>query len=84
MSSNGEIKIEKGVPLPSKGRYVKFPWNKLEVGDSFFVAALNKNDSVKTQSRLHTSLRDFQRYGGEQIKIQTTQVDGGVRVWRIE
>jgi len=30
-----EIQIDRGIPLPPRGRITKYPWAKMEVGDSF-------------------------------------------------
>jgi hypothetical protein len=77
------MKIESNIPIPkirSTGAQLKYPWDALKVGDSFFVpdgdvSALtsigkqyfkNRNISVK-------------------IKCRTVTEDGvkGVRVWRV-
>lgn len=73
-----EFTIDKGIPVPKQvgtGRKNKYPFDALEVGDSFFVKDLN----VKTISRTcgHHGKRLSRRF------ISRT-VDGGVRVWRTE
>ena len=70
--------IDKGVPMPpisrGKGRLV-YPWDEMEVGDSFFV----KDGKVKTLSR------SCGTYGKRlERKFTSRTVEGGARVWRVE
>lgn len=80
------IEIEKGVPLPEKGsasRHAKYPWARMEVGDSFvwprdpdeFNNILNYASNVAKQAakRLHVTLETAYRVeNGKKI----------IRVWR--
>lgn len=73
-----EFHIEKGIPVPKQvgaGRKNKYPFDAMEVGDSFFV----KDIKVKTISRTcgHHGKRLSRRFASR-------TVDGGVRVWRTE
>lgn len=72
---NGEIKIETGVPMPTKGRGAprKYPWYEMNVGDSFLVPG-------KTHKRWHATAK-AERLTGFKFSVRT--VEGGVRVWRI-
>jgi hypothetical protein len=71
-------KIEKGVPI-DVGRAVygksKYPFYRLEIGDSFFVADAKVG-----------SLRNIGSNLGKRLgrKFYTREVDGGARVWRTE
>ena len=71
------IKIDKNVPIPpdrlSRGR--KYPWDELEVGDSFFVEG-------KKFEPLRVSAAQIGK--AKARKFIARQVDGGVRVWRVE
>lgn len=69
-----KFKIEKGVPCPPSRRDGFFPWNDLEIGDSFFVPG---TDSRRFGANASYSSK---RYGK---KFVVRNVDGGVRVWRI-
>ena len=73
-----EFTIEKGIPVPKQvgaGRKNKYPFDAMEVGDSFFV----KDGTVKTLSR------SCGIYGKRlERKFASRTVDGGVRVWRTE
>lgn len=67
---NGEIKIEKGVPLPHVRGVAKYPWHEMKVGDSFVVPAIPRTNFHQ---------------GAKQVGIQiSTRVEGdSIRVWRI-
>lgn len=73
-----EFTIEKGIPVPKQigaGRKTKYPFDLMEVGDSFLVTDLK----VKTISR------SCGTYGKRlERKFTSRTVDGGVRVWRTE
>ena len=73
-----EITIEKGIPvapLTGAGRKNKYPFDAMEVGDSFFI----KDRTVKNFSR-------YCGVHGKRLarKFVSRTVDGGVRVWRTE
>jgi len=73
-----EFTIEKGVPVPKQvgaGRKNKYPFDAMEVGDSFFV----KDIKVKAISKTCGS-------HGKRLsrRFASRTVDGGVRVWRTE
>ena len=73
-----EFHIEKGIPVPKMtgaGRKNKYPFDAMEVGDSFFI----KDGKVKTLSR------SCGTYGKRlERKFTSRTVDGGARVWRVE
>ena len=72
-----EIKIDDGIPLPKRpggGRIAKYPWDRLEVGQSFFVPTPPKY--------LASMASAAGKKRGRRFSSRT--VDGGVRVWRVE
>ena len=73
-----EFTIEKGIPVPKMtgaGRKTKYPFESMQVGDSFFV----KDGTVKTLSR------SCGTYGKRlERKFTSRTVNGGARVWRVE
>lgn len=83
MANNGEFKIEKGVPIPARkfgsGRTPKYPWRAMEVGDSFFVQSDNPK---QTQQAITSTACNRRSHYGSRFTVR--QVEGGVRVWRIE
>lgn len=73
-----EFTIDKGIPVPKQvgtGRKNKYPFDALEVGDSFFV----KDAKVKTLSRTCGS-------HGKRLsrRFISRTVEGGARVRRTE
>ena len=68
------IKIDKGIPMPTRSTE-KYPFEKMEVGDSFFVPGLG----IRSVS---TRVEDESRKSGRKFKSRS--VEGGVRVWRIK
>ncbi len=75
-----EVKIEKGVPLPPKASglrkgYSKHPFAGMEVGDSVFYAG-KKPSHIGGLYQKVTQSKGF--------KFTQRQVEGGIRVWRVE
>lgn len=72
------IKIDKGVPKPNGrgGAPAKYPWQLMEIGDSFFVS-----DVATKNCRYGTAAARF----GIKISTHKWSENGvsGVRVWRI-
>lgn len=69
--------IESGVPVPPKGvfgRSSKYPWQLMDVDDSFMVEKGNLK-SLRT-----TAYGAGKRMG---LKFTARAVEGGVRVWRV-
>ena len=71
-------KIEKGIPIPpvkhGGGASAKWPWDHMEIGDSFLMPA-RKMSTVSSQ--ITTVSRRLGR------KFAARAVDGGARVWRV-
>jgi hypothetical protein len=67
--------IESDVPIQSRTKQCKYPFAKLEVGDSFFVPGIKMSvlSSAASGARKRTG-----------FKFTTRTVDGGVRTWRTE
>ena len=66
------IKIDKNIPLPeTRNRY---PFDKLEVGNSFFVEGKTNING----SRYHYVRKNHGK------KFTTKRENGGLRVWRIK
>jgi hypothetical protein len=67
-----KLKIEKNVPLPEQNRY-EWPFEKMEVGDSFFMEGVKRTTIHATAYKAGVKLgRKFS------VKIE----EGGFRVWR--
>lgn len=70
------IKVEKGIDMPIETERVIYPYDRMEVGDSFLVNDEGKNAMVKVCAR---NKRVGEKLG---MKFVAKKVDGGVRVWR--
>ena len=73
------FKIESGVPLPpnaGKQGLGKYPFRKMNIGDSFLVAT---DVQGKTANNLASCARQIFGKGNFAIR----RVEGGVRVWRL-
>lgn len=80
-----EFKIEKNVPPPAARSRVKYPWDKMQPGDSFFVACEDEEERKKLCNRMSASASNFKRSMPlNDRKFLVRQVEGGVRAWRIE
>ena len=72
------IQIDKGIAIPvfgRRGRTSQYPWEAMEVGDSFFVrnrTAANFRSTCEKASVRH-----------KPKKFICRDVEGGVRAWRI-
>lgn len=77
MAENREPKIEKGIPVPKPVRktYSKYPFDKMEAGDSFLVPPASRRGA---QSSASLQSKDGKRFTGR------TTPDGSYRIWRAE
>ena len=66
-----EVEVSKGVPLPLPKK--RFPYNVMDVGDSFFV------EGSTLQLVCNYNYRAGKRFGK---KFIARREDSGVRVWR--
>lgn len=81
------IKVDKNVPLPRRGMGNKrklYPWNKLNVGDSFFVAVPKKADLSSVRASLVSGANQFRKRHAPEQNHTVRAVSGGVRVWRTQ
>ena len=72
------IEIESSVPLPAL--HSKYPFDKMEVGDSFFIPCgfLEVNQCL---TKVRRSAHKFKQ--GKEVRFYACIVDKGVRVWRV-
>jgi hypothetical protein len=71
----GNMKVEKGIPAPLMREVIDYPYENMEVGDSFFVEGGTLNRMCYQNRRWGKKL------GG---RFTVKKVEGGVRVWRVE
>jgi len=71
-----EFKVEKNIPMPQgRAGSAKYPFDKLEVGDSFFIPG------VKGREFAGTAYSNGKR---NRMKFSVRSVAGGCRCWRVE
>ncbi len=84
-----DVKVDKGVPVPdarAPGRPGKYPWEKMEVGDSFFVAGCRSSKSSRGSGTILNLSVPRARYPDRKW-VSRKVVEGGVtgvRVWRVK
>jgi len=71
------LEINKGVPYP-KGRWRKYPFGDMEVGDSF----LAECEKERFKSIGCSILVGAKRYQPKKFRIH--RETGGIRCWRVE
>ena len=67
--------IDKGVPTP--GKEIKYPFARMDVGDSFFIPGGNSS----SRGGIYQSARN----AGVKVSMRQVEESGvkGVRVWRV-
>ena len=81
------IVIEKNIPIAKKerkGMNSEYPWDKMEIGDSFHVDVPEGKKINTVQSSVHAIARIYALYNHLNIKFTTRKEEGGFRIWRIE
>ncbi len=73
------FKIEKGIEAP-KSRVGRYPWNEMEVGDSFLVPCRDDEKRV-VQTKLCGASSNRRKFGE---RYRAAQAEGGVRIWRVK
>jgi len=83
--------VESDVPIPSTNwrTNVKYPWERLEVGDSVFIDCLDINSKRHVTPYLaaqtvKSSTAAFRRDHQPTRRFIVRSVDNGCRVWRTE
>lgn len=73
------IEIDKGIPIPPLVRPPrKWPWNRMKVGDSFFIEG-DKTTAARIRGAANERART---HPGEKYTVRTK--DKGARCWRIK
>lgn len=72
------INIEKGIPIPNtKGRKSKYPFDKMEVGDSFKLKDVPKNTVLNAAN-------SWAKRNKKKVKFTIRFIDNVTRIWRIK
>lgn len=75
------IKIDKDVPIPPDNKNKRFPFDKMEVGDSFLYSESNNESAVRNACMLW---KGYVKRAGLDWKFTVRKMDEGVRIWRVE
>lgn len=70
-------KIEKGVPLQNHQSKKKYPFAKMQIGDSFFFEELPEVESAQNAGKGYANRHN------PGFKMTRRKVEGGYRLWRI-
>ena len=79
------FEIESGVEIPPQSaplRKMKYPFNRLNVGDSFVYPVTSPDDVEAVQNRLQSAAANWGRSRG--MRFVTRRVTQGIRVWRVK
>lgn len=76
-------KIEKNVEIPVVHSRVKYPWDKMEVGDSVLIQAEENQSLFNLKRIVGPSARYYGQRTGKEFKTLMAHEENGVRVWRI-
>lgn len=78
------IAIEKGVPVPVVSSRQKYPFNEMEVGDSFTVplSGILKGALDSNAQRLHSAAYSAGKALGRKFTVRSIAVEGVARCWR--
>ena len=69
------IKIEKNIPVPPFRKALKYPFEEMQVGDSFLVTDVKREN-------LAITARKYGKKAGKDFLVR--EVEGGVRCWRVK
>src|SRR5262245_56266357 len=74
--AGGAITIEKGIEMPAATARQKYPWDAMEVGDSFFVPNAPKSLAGSCSKRSKDGPHEYA------ARTWTARGVKGLRVWR--
>mgnify|MGYP003110291047 CR=1 FL=1 len=82
-----DVIIDKGIPLPTDMRNeLKYPFDKLDIGDSIFFTLEKEDNANRMKNRLAQATRTFGRRQEPErhfvIRYRLENEVSGVRVWR--
>lgn len=92
MPRNGKIEVEKGIPIPinphlNKYRQFEYPFEQMEIGDSFFIAFKPESEydtTKKLRDRVANQARRYNKNVDSNFRFIVHQVPKGARCWRVE
>lgn len=81
---DSEFVIEKGVPLPRRGRQCKYPFERMEVGDSFVRNYENERAARLGQKNMTATACVWAGRFNPARKFETRVIGCQVRIWRVK
>lgn len=75
------IEVEKDIKPIKERAFRKYPFEEMDIGDSFFVP-LNNVDPIRVQSRIKTSAKRFGNENNRKFITRIIREQNGVRCWR--
>lgn len=81
------FKIDKNIPITPISKSNKcYPFDDLQVGDSFFISLtiVNTNTIYTERLSVNNHLLTYNRRNKKSIRLCTRKFHDGLRVWRIE
>ena len=76
-------KIQQNIPVPDVRSRVRYPWSRMEIGDSVLILA-GENEQVELFKRkIYQSARYYGDKTGKKFKHLFDHEENGVRVWRV-
>lgn len=87
------IKIDRNIKIPDNSKRDIYPWDDLEIGDSFQVACELGQLQYNVPIPVYNALREYNKLTGKNIelydcldplKILNTEGKNGIRFWRIK
>jgi hypothetical protein len=84
-----DIQIDKGVEMPSRNAPRRYPFDQMEVGDSFALSADSADNFERVRNALSGAIRKYvNSERGEGTKFATRKMDDEgdfvIRCWRVE
>lgn len=84
INSNGPYKVEKGIKMArKKDASSRFPFDKMKVGDSFFIPKEDQ-DPLAVPASIYSAANSYNRTHGTKIKMSVRKNELGTRVFRIQ
>lgn len=74
-----KLKIDTDVPAPNSG-CIKWPWDRMEVGDSVLVGCTTHKECIRARSAAQT----WGANNGIKFRTRTTNKTTNIRIWRTE
>jgi len=71
------------VPNSHQGMKLKYPWNKMNIGDGFTINC-QESDMVNKRSTLLNAAKSYAKLNDPSMKFVTRRTDNGISIWRVE